>query len=347
MATFGFDNIPFCPENFDDIGNLIWEEVVNRPEYRSIHNIYNNVVTKTTVAYIQGGGDIGVLNQGCNCDPQDYDIPTRSVEFDPIEWEVLFEICWTQFRDTLAVYALKKGKDIWDIEGTEIEDLINRSLVDSFYKFIWRMTWFNDTDKDEVPTGKNIEHINFNDGLWKQIYIQVDATEAAQYVNVPQNDNAANPGQDITSEQIKGILEEMWRKLPIEEKEQEDLLFLMMQRDYDIYTDLLSDVCCLETTYNNFVNGVANVKFKGQPLLPVPIWDKLNVEWETEADGSLFRPHRFLLIPKKYLGVAFDDYEIFGQTNLFRNRKCRKIEIESMGKFDTKIMKPNGFVAAY
>ena len=149
-ATLDFTRFNFSAEEIRDINDLIFDDIIAAPDINLICTLYPGIVFDRQIGFIGEGGPVGVKEQGCHPTAQSWSIGTRSVTWQPKNWEILLSECYNELLATAAVYSLRTGVDIADFSDSDYMGLINLRLTDAIKKFIIRMVWFNDTDAENV-----------------------------------------------------------------------------------------------------------------------------------------------------------------------------------------------------
>lgn len=140
----------FTAEQIRDINELVYEGIQSLPELSFIHQLYSGIVYDKEVGFITGGGLVGKKGQGCNPEPQDWNIGTRKVLWQPKEWEIFLDECAEELKNTMVVYAMNRGTRIDDLTDTDYMAIVVEVLIGAVYKFMYRLIWFNDTDAEAV-----------------------------------------------------------------------------------------------------------------------------------------------------------------------------------------------------
>ena len=145
-ATLDFSKFTFSDEEIRAIKELVFDNVIEAPEVSLIHNVFNDIRTNKEIGFVGQGGLVGVASNGCDIVPQDYTISTRTVKWQPADWEVLIHDCWKDLKSTAALYSLKTGTEQPDFTNTDYMTIVQDVLERSMKEFIIRFAWFNDKD---------------------------------------------------------------------------------------------------------------------------------------------------------------------------------------------------------
>lgn len=140
----------FSKEEIRAINEIIFEELTQAPELASLHSIWTGIEYKRQIGFITGSGLVGKKKQGCNPTPHDWEINTRAVTWDPVDWQIIITECADTLNDTAATYCRNKGVRIDDLTDTDYMDILITVLKAAIKDFLIRLVWFNDVDADNV-----------------------------------------------------------------------------------------------------------------------------------------------------------------------------------------------------
>ncbi|MCE9334101.1 hypothetical protein K0H02_05615 [Bacteroides fragilis] len=350
MPILDMTRFVFNGDVLRSVSELVFDEVVKGPDLNMIHTVYPNIVTQTQIGFIGKGGLVGVKNQGCDPTPQDWSVGTRDVKFDPVAWEILIAACWTELEASAAVYSLHKGVNIADFSDTDYMTILMEVLTNSMNEFMYRFIWFSDVDAaniadgGEITDGVAVKYFNLLDGLFKQMDVQI-GVNPKQHVPIAENAGADYDAQIVAADKAVGYLRKAYRAAPIALRNLRNKFYLVTQGIYDAYVESLQSACCLETTYQNLVNGMTTVSFNGIPLIAMTIWDEIIASYcNDEAKNRYINPNRIVLTAPEVLAVGVDDPNAFDSVKSWYNPDERKVKIEAMGKGDVKLANPALFV---
>jgi len=144
-AILDFSKFAFDEEQIRAVKELIYDEVIEAPELSLFHTSFEGIVYDKEVGFIGKGGLVGVAHQGCDPEPQSYNIGTRVIKWEPKGWEIFLEQCRSDIEATAAVYSTKVGVDFSDFTATDYMNIIVERLVQSVKEFAIRLFWFSDT----------------------------------------------------------------------------------------------------------------------------------------------------------------------------------------------------------
>jgi hypothetical protein len=355
MAIIDFNKFSFHGDELKAIGEMMYEELLAAPEISLIHTVFPNIVTDKEIGFIGDGGLVGKANSGCDPTPQNFNIATRLLKWEPRDWEILIHACWKDLKSTAAVYSLKTKTDIADFSNTDYMNVVITVLTAAMKKFVIRLVWFNDLQAENyVPANGNnpasggeltpdvdAGYFNILNGFWKQISLQY-ADNAKQRVAISENTGATYAAQKLLPANVQGYLQKMKYGAPVTLRAQSGLMYICTQSVYDAYEQSLAGTA-LESMYRNLVEGQKTLTYSGIPLVPMPIWDEMIASY-FNVGAKLVNPHRVLLTTKEVLGIGVDDEASFGNIDVWFDKDSRKVKVESMGVADAKLTNPEMFI---
>ncbi|OJV40833.1 MAG: hypothetical protein BGO29_14795 [Bacteroidales bacterium 36-12] len=149
-SILDFSKFSFSVEEIRAVKELIFDEVIESPELSLFATVYPGIVYDKEVGFVGEGGLVGVAGQGCDPEPQDYNIGTRVVRWEPKNWEILIHQCAKDLEDTAGLYSLKTGIAINDFTASDYMAIIVEVLSKNVKEFVIRLVWFNDVDADNT-----------------------------------------------------------------------------------------------------------------------------------------------------------------------------------------------------
>ncbi len=161
-AILDFSKFSFSAEEIRAVKELIFDEVIESPELSLFATVYPGIVYDKEVGFVGEGGLVGVAGQGCDPVPQDYNIGSRKIKWEPKKWEILIHQCADDLEDTAALYSMKTGTAFNDFTSSDYMAIVVEVLSNNVKEFIIRLVWFNDTDAEnavveQLPTAAATE----------------------------------------------------------------------------------------------------------------------------------------------------------------------------------------------
>lgn len=339
------DKFTFVGKVIESISEMVMEDTLQGPELNAIHTIYPDIVAKTEIGFIGEGDMVGKKDQGCKPTTQQWGINTRKVTWDPATWEIFLGQCYRDLENAATIYSLRTGVDIPDFTDTDYMNIVLEVLNKSIREFWYRMFWFGDTeakhveDSGIITNGLDLEYFTILDGFWKQIFEQVAENPAQRAAVISENAGSSYAFQNLDPENVQKYLADVVFKAPLSLRNMEDRFILVTQSVYDAYEQSLMNACCLESSRMALINGIEALKYKGIPVVAMPIWDKLILSSE-DTGTKLNNPHRILFTAKSVLGIGVDTYDRMGNLRIWYDPKDKMVYINGMGRADAKLLNP-------
>lgn len=351
MSTIlDFSKFEFSAEQIRNINELAYEKILEAPELALLHTIYPGIVYDKEIGFITEGGLVGVKGQGCEPTPQDWDVGTRKVLWQPKDWEVFISECYKELEQTAAVYALNLHTRIADLTDTDYFAILVEVLVKAVKKAIFRIIWFNDANAKNVSDGGIItdgvdtQYFDIIDGLFLQLETDVVGTPRNIAINANAEASKADQFNNFTPQDAYDLLSAMYYALPVEARGSDNVKFLVTQSIADKYQQFLMGKG-IESTYKNLVEGVPALSFNGLEVVPMPLWDSM-IQQYNDLGATFYKPHRAVLAEKANIAVGFPGEEAFGEVDMWYDKTSRKSHILVMDKIDAKIINPDRVVFA-
>lgn len=350
MFELDLSELVFCPDSINSLGELLYDEVIMPEDVQNYLQIFTGVVAKTSFGFLGEDSIVGVPHKGCQSDPQDYSIAARKVDFDPKKWEILIGICFTDFEQTAAVYSMNTGVRMSELQDTDIFIILLNALALSVRKMMVRFAWFNDTDADHFANGGEytdtilLDYFHVNDGLWKRIFVATENTE--YHIPIAENAGTSYAAQKFASDVVE-LFDNMIDVAGTQLAASPNARFYVTSGIARAYRRYLQDPCCLQSARDAMLNGVTVTSYEGYPVIEMKDWTLGIAEYQNDVtNGVYFRPNRALFTVRNAMGMAVDAENSFSIKRIWYEKKDRMEYIEMMGRVDTQILAPQGWVVA-
>lgn len=208
-----------------------------------------------------------------------------------------------QLSGSFNVFAqewLKSGVDSFDPAGTPIDRIINDQLKDTLRRDVFQRFFFG----SKASSSANYSQI---DGYWTNLINDSGASNYCVYRSNPANAYgtgalAANAAMDGFKRMFNGS--NMLLKQEVIDK---GLAEIKTTRSIweNYYDSLVAVGSVSEAEYENFLNGIKTLTFRGIPIKPVNFWDQSLAD----SNNPLFATTRHLAI------LTWKNNHIFGIEN--------------------------------
>lgn len=351
MALINTSVFNFSAEEIRDINELVLEQILQAPELDSIHTIYPNIITDAYIGFLGEVGLLGKAAQGCDPTPQAAQISATQKLWQPKRWEVFLSECWADIENTMAIYAMNKGVDVGDLTNTDYMAVVVDILQKGIKKMIWRFVWFGDKTAQNVSSngiitdGIDVSYFTLIDGLWKQLQA-IAPIGSRQRIHIAANDAATDEDQfdQLVGQMAYNTLSKMHLRASVILRSQPDVFFLVTQSVADAYVTYLEGKD-LSVTYENLVEGVKFLRFRGIPVISIPLWDEMIYGYENTGT-KLNNPHRAVLTTKSNLAVGLSAGTVLDELKVWYEPKEDRAYLRARDTIDAKVLLDNQFMLA-
>lgn len=354
MALIFDDLIQFgeAKENIRSVNELVWDYLYKHPDFNAVLAVRNDIKVNRQVGFITGYGEVGVKDTGCNSEAQNWSISTSQMTWTPVPIEIFFKECAAELEETLAQYDRDVNNNRYDLTGTPYAIVIAEVLLEAVVEFIWRATFFADTDAENVADGGlindtyDVKFFNMFDGLFKQMETQITAAPA-QGVAIAANTAATKAAQlaNLTPEMAYNTLSALVDTVPMEIRDARDLQILVTQSVATAYKNYLSGINGTPQQYDNLVNGMQALYIDGIPVIPIRSWDRI-IRKYYDNGTTYYKPHRALITTKSNLNVGFESPNSFREVSIKYDWNTKTTGFRILDAMDAKLAVPTLFVLA-
>lgn len=344
LTKFSFEG-----ELLSSIGAAAMDDFLKAPEVQATLNIVSNILIDKEVGFVGEGTTVGLESTGCNPTVEAYNIASRALKWEPVDWIIFVSECWANLKGTVASITMKAGIDMSDISDDVYMQIATERLTESMKEMFMRLVWLGDKDAalasagGLLTAGVNPAHLNLIDGFFKQMEVQVTANPD-QLVTITENAGANYAAQALISTNVQGYLKSLYYGAPVELRALPNQFILATQTFYDGYEQSLQGTN-IESMYVNLIEGVKALKFNGVPVIPMPFWDKMIKKYEDNGT-TLNNPHRAIYTSKDILGVGVDSLNSLDYIKIWYDEKDELVYSKAKGKLDAKLRNPELFTIA-
>ena len=234
---------------------------------------------------------------GCNNTETETGNAITSFTLNVVDLQVQLQQCADVFDSTIAETARKKGVDINDLTGTDIETYILEKVATTAARDIYRLVFLGDT------TLSDANYTPF-DGIYKKVkagYLAGDGTTYAGTI-------VAN---DLIVTNIVATLDRVWEAQSYELKFIPDAEKVMFVEDavFRAWEKYLSSTqfSGVGAQRDVLVNGLNTLSFRGIPMVNTQVISKyLAQDFATGSPATLSTPYRILLTKADNHYIATD-----------------------------------------
>lgn len=233
----------------------LFKDVVGLGAFKLMSNVRN----KQKMGFVNKLEGIVQKKTGCGFTPSGkLGVYERTISVNPAK--INLEICNDEFKNTLWEEKTKSGNLQYDLSGTEIMDILLQQAREGAAADILKLFWYGDTASNDIL-------LNVADGIW-QVHIP---TLVANNLIPRVNTNAGTP---LAAGDATDFLQEVYDNAPLALKGLPVSMkaFMVSGSIYEWYVKDLQ-AANVYVGVSMQVNGVADVRFNGIPVIPNYLWD--------------------------------------------------------------------------
>lgn len=297
-------------------------------------------------------GNVGWSGGGCTPEYRTPEVLGMTKKWDMGEWTMPFSLCYKDFQNTVAEYALKHGTEIGDLTNTEImTKILVPAFAEGLQKMYWRIVWFGDKDAKNVSNngvitdGVEVSLFNITDGLFKQLF----ALPAEQRTTISAN------AQTTRALQFSKLREEGEAIKIVEDMIMNANPALSSVADAGIYmTKSLADALAADVRkvykvimpWETVFAGVKMSEYNGVKIYRCDMWDEV-IQNAQNNGTKLNLPHRAVYAAPSLLLAASPAANFISTLDIWFERKDRTTNIYAGGEIGTLIGQDDLFQVAY
>ncbi len=343
-AMTNFSSVDFDDEQIRELADVVMEEFADQPKMTEFHTVIEGIITGKQIVYAGLLEKITKANAGCGTGATSKAIPFTQKLWDPKKVKVWLEMCADELDQSLMIYAKKKGLNVDDLTGTEIESFLVDHIKPAMLEDAFRIIWFNDTDHsnvsdsggtNEITDGVDVDDYNMIDGLWKQL-IAITVADADRLVTISENSEANYAdqlalGATTAKDVYKNLIVNAHPKL----KKASDKKIISTMTLLENYADYLESQD-LDASYVRLESGFTSLKRRGVTVIGWEFWDD-TIQADFDNGTTYLMPHRAVLTTAKNLLVGLDDSAALQDLEIWYEKKDEKNNFRGKYKIDAKV----------
>ena len=327
---------------------FVLEPFYDNTAINQIHTIDADILGKQQIAYAGLLGLSGKADTGCGF-TADGTITTSEKFWDPKPIKAGFSQCWNDLYPSFLQYANAGGVDRKNLDmNAAFISFISDQLSDDLQQNFLRRAWFSDTSAvsgDFTNGATDLPYFNIYDGLWKQIFDSVTATDSYRYT-ISENAAASTTAQlTLASDRAYLAMDAMYKNVDSRVLQNgQSPIFVLTRSLFDNYITYLES----KNTFNSFErieNGFTTTSFRGIPVIRADFWDR-NIQsyYKTGSPLVYDNPNRAILSTKENLRVGVDRSKSLSQIKTWYNEEDELWRAKYATMEDTKMI--HGFMVA-
>lgn len=317
--------------------------------------IRGNVQNGQQLGWVGTIGNVGWSGGGCDPEYHKPDVKGLTKKWDMGEWSMPFELCYSDFENTIAEYALNHGTNVGDLTSTEIvSEILVPLIAQALSKMYWRIVWFGDKDAKNVADsgvitdGVDVSLFNMTDGLFKQLFA-IAAANAQQKTAIDANSQTTRALQFSKLRQegvATGIVDDMIMNANPALSTIPDAGIYMTKSLADALAMDVRKIYKVIMPWEEVFAGVKMSEYNGVKIYRCDMWDEVIQNLQNNGT-KLNLPHRAVYAAPSLLLAASPAANFVSDLDIFFDQKSRTTNIYAGGKIGALVGQDDLFQVAY
>lgn len=300
-------------------------------------------------------GNVGWSGGGCSPEYRTPEVVGMTKKWDMGEWTMPFSLCYKDFLNTVAEYALKHGTEIGDLTSTEImTKILVPAFAEGLQKMYWRIVWFGDKDAKNVSgngvitDGVDVSLFNMTDGLFKQLFAIASANDQ-QKITISANSQTTRALQfsKLREEGVAtGIVDDMIMNVNPAITAVPDAGIYMTKSLADALANDVKKVYKVIMPWEEVFTGVKMSEYNGVKIYRCDMWDEV-IQTMQNNGTKLNLPHRAVYAAPSLLLAASPAANFMSDLDIWFERKDRTTNIFAGGMIGTIVGQDDLVQVAY
>lgn len=352
MAEY-FSNIPLEKENIRSLRDAIIVELVKSEDFRRFVTL---VYAKANDPVALIGEMDAVGNAGSGCDPtyKDIGIGNNQKSWEIGDWSIPLKICYEDLEGTIAEYALRKGTEIGNLEGTEFMALYLDLLRTQIVRMMWRFIWFGDTEANtqtgggDLVDGTDKTLFTVCDGFWKRLF-EIGTENSSQVTSIAANSQTTFAAQTsgirtdgVATTLVDTILMDADSRI----NANGGAILMMNKKLADALTLDIKHTYKEIMPWDRVFEGFEVARYNGVTIASIATWDWM-IDNYFKTKTAWDKPFRAVFANPRNLLVGTPQNDVVSNLDIFFDRKERRQYIYATGKIGTMIPQEDLIHMAY
>lgn len=348
MANFNFDNVTLSPKEVQELSAAIFETAFQNPELTKMHQIAEGIDMKTQILLFSSMSMQGLAADG-TCTPQDSDagIVATQKYWENNKIEVRIPYCVNDLPELLKAFGTKSNK--YDAEGSAEIQMLATRLLEAIDEAILRLVWFGDkaaanvVSGGTITNGTNLGYFKGVDGLWKQIFAGVTASDIKR-ATIAANTGTTYTAQELAAGEALTAMRKVYNQSDSRLKNHKDGIFIVTQSIYDNFLDKLEDAGLSAVGQLAMNDGV--MTYRGKQIIVADFMDRIITSFQD--NGTKYNlPNRIVFTMPANIKIGTLDAGEFKELDVWYDKTDRKVFTENIFSLDAKVLEPYFISVAY
>jgi hypothetical protein len=360
-ASVDLSGLTLNPEEVRNIAEFVIEKTFTREDLNRLHNIQTGIQMQEQIVFASQFGKTGIKGDS-TCTRKDSGAQSTLTQkyWNPAGIEDTLQHCNKELNSLWKAYfgKIQRYRENYEIEGSELAELLMMLLIESMDVTIYRAAWFGDLNVAAAGAGSaglvsagNIQFYDYFDGIWEQIFDGVTATDIERYtialnaVTTSKSDQLA-----LTTDLAKDTyFEEVWKLADPRLKSDPNRTMYVTGEIWENYRQ------SLQSSGENFTieyttEGFRELKWNGVPVVNMEtIWDLDSREdfVNNTTDNVYYLPNRIVLSTPENLPIGTLSTDDFDELEQWYDRDNRLNKLGYGFSLDSKVLEEYMIVVAY
>lgn len=309
-------NLFLTPIFFDDSVPELFEvmPMVNSEKKMAYASVMKNVIQRSVSCGLRPKGEV--------------DIYERCINTDTVA--VYVNQCFDEARNLAYTSLLKKGRQISDLTGTLLMEILITRVQQAIKKDIEKLAFYGDKASAD-------ENLNVTDGMWVYLF------DLVSKALIPYSDSGS--GAPLTAGDGINILTDMYEKQTNALKAvapNEKIFLVTTDLFYQYQKDLENGSINSESYTGNIENGGRGMLFRGVEVRPMWDWQQYALEFQGQADA-----HQAILTTRDNMVMATDVESPENQLEVWYDRDSELNKVRTRFRFGFNYKLEEFLVVAY
>ncbi len=318
-------------------------------DFEKFFTIVSNVETGDPVSAIKGIEYVTRKEQGCGGNPITVNPQILKQRWNLGKAEVKIRMCYKDFENSFYLWGNNKGYSRKDLREADFINYLIDLISNAVKADITRLALLGDEDIAQQNILNNSSKEEFYDLIPKGLiptlqYFKTINELKGNFVELSQN--SATKPYELSNDYAYTLMDEVTDVLGFDA----DTLLMngVLAKNYSRYlTHGLLEAHGVESSKTEIQNGLPNLKFDNNKILPTKDYDRWKIADFKKADGTVHLPHFVLYTQKSNLLLGFDDKTAFQNLKLeYVGGSDEHFYVKGNYKMDFKIPNPFEFKAA-
>lgn len=358
-SSINIAGLTLNPIENPDLARFIVEQVFNRPELRTLHNVMTGVKMKEQIVLAGQLSKTGIkATASCNRKNSGATSVLTEKFWEPVGIEDTLIHCQAEVDSLFKAYyqKIQNYKERYEIQGSDLDVFLAVLFEEAAMKTIYRAVWLADTEVTTAGAGTagliaagNVKFYDYFDGLWKQIFDGVTATDIARYEITENAETDPEDQLTLASGRANEILNAVWKLADPRLRAATNAKFYVSNSIWDNQREYLqSKGIVYDINLNQ--QGLKEIRWNALPIVNMEtIWDvDLYADFvDNTVNNAYYLPNRIVLTTPENIPVGSLNESDFNSLEAFYDPITRNHYKGYGFSLDAKVLEEYMIVVGY